>query len=754
MARLPYLKPYDPEFLGDGFRVQLPTHSCQGCLVQSGRVYDYIHFSLVMHKDRRMALYTAHNIDTSQRRSVSRTGWDLDPRLEPNNQTGGGAYKNNPWDRGHLVRRAAIAWGPGSEAKDASDSSFYYTNAAPQHEAFNQDDWLDLEDWVLKSAGNISPRLCVFTGPIYTQHDEFNEETRIPAAFFKVVVLRDPTADGNDLSTVGFLMKQNKTWDPTIENFRPYQVGIAEIGRYTGIDFGDIALYDEFEWRQPRFRDRSRMNPIPVDRGQAFQFSGQNRRSQGIRAIPIGSANSLEATILRTKDDSCGCSEDKQATDERIAGLIKQVNALSEMVEILLEKTAQDGQDNDLAIRAAREFHTRIVGGVITSANEFPECACIGNRGNGQSEWFCSGVLVHPRVVLTAAHCAPSIDQVYLGGRSINLIGIPGLGEVKKVQRIIVHPDYHPHRIPSHDIAILVLEEDATTQPVEIALEQEVNVEDNLMLVGFGYDHPTEAVGFGTKRKVDVPLTNLEGMDEALITQVENQHGFENNFEFHAGRKELGKDSCNGDSGGPAYIRMDGDVFKLAGLTSRAAFSADVRCGDGGIYTRVAPYLEWIYQVTEGRVGLEPGVEPKGRTPNRAIYISAAQPNAVGPEAGNEWVEIKNASQNDVSLNSYSITDKAAQGQHELGGLISAGSTKRVVLPENSKVKLNNNGDEIILKKGGELIHKVSYTNAGAGEIIQFEPPQGDEGDGNGGNPNDGCGGNPNDPPLLEADPC
>ncbi len=239
MARLPYLKPYDPSFLGAGFQVPLLTPQCRGRLLQAGRVFDYIHFSLVMHEDRRMALYTAHNVDVSQRRSAPRTGWDIDPRIDRAAQTGPAAYSNNPWDRGHLVRRAAVVWGSAQEARDASDSTFYYTNASLQHSRFNQDEWLKLENWVLDSAGGASSRLCVFTGPIYTKRDQFFNQFRIPSAFWKVVVLRDPTAAGDDLAALGFVMKQNEFWDSfggaAMLDLHLYQVGIGEIGRYAGL---------------------------------------------------------------------------------------------------------------------------------------------------------------------------------------------------------------------------------------------------------------------------------------------------------------------------------------------------------------------------------------------------------------------------------------------------------------------------------------------------------------------------------------
>jgi endonuclease G len=71
----------------------------------------------------------------------------------------------------------------------------------------------------------------------------------------------------------------------------------------------------------------------------------------------------------------------------------------------------------------------------------------------------------------------------------------------------------------------------------------------------------------------------------------ESKYDYESDLEFVAGGK--GYDSCNGDSGGPAYIIVDG-VRKVAGLTSRATRGATTACGQGGIYTRVDVHLNFI----------------------------------------------------------------------------------------------------------------------------------------------------------------
>ena len=52
-----------------------------------------------------------------------------------------------------------------------------------------------------------------------------------------------------------------------------------------------------------------------------------------------------------------------------------------------------------------------------------------------------------------------------------------------------------------------------------------------------------------------------------------------------------GVDSCNGDSGGPLFLR-DNDVYTLRGIVSFGSR----RCGTGspGVYTNVREYIPWI----------------------------------------------------------------------------------------------------------------------------------------------------------------
>lgn len=241
------------------------------------------------------------------------------------------------------------------------------------------------------------------------------------------------------------------------------------------------------------------------------------------------------------------------------------------------------------AVRMA-EYLIRIVGGSRVPEGGYPDCCLVGQKNfNGTLQWFCTGVLVHPRIVVTAAHCYKPSASYVVALNTTSQNALAG-AEVIAAKRAMPHMGYQQTG-KLYDIAVIVLSQAAKTQPVPMATTEEINTALSTTLAGFGNEDRNSTVGFGIKREVTVAIESIRRSAADNMDAAEMQYGYESDLEFVAGGN--GYDSCNGDSGGPAYITVNG-IRKVAGLTSRATAGAQSPCGDGGIYTRIDVHQEFI----------------------------------------------------------------------------------------------------------------------------------------------------------------
>ena len=263
---------FDTNFL-DGIKVDLPKVAkrnekrlSQIAFVPKGTrspVLDYTHFSLVIHKARKLALWTAVNIDGSKAylKKIPNVGWRKDPRVEEC-QTYGAVYGKNRGgtgvqiDKGHQVRRLDPVWGPKDIAEQAAADTFHYTNAVPQEHFYNSELWGNLEDFVLARAINKAQKASVLTGPVLRDDDQVFVDKQngwmIPKSFWKICIFI--RSDGTP-SVTGFVMEQTDQIGPlfeanrfnpfTLDQVRVYQKKIAEIEKLTGLDFGDLKKHDK-----------------------------------------------------------------------------------------------------------------------------------------------------------------------------------------------------------------------------------------------------------------------------------------------------------------------------------------------------------------------------------------------------------------------------------------------------------------------------------------------------------------------------
>jgi len=180
-------------------------------------IVNYMNYSVQLSASRRFPFFTASNIDGGLFKKANRApSWKKDERVRAY-QWGQELYSadKSDFDKGHMTKREDVQWGetPGL-AQKAADSTFFYSNAVPQHKELNQQIWKSLEDYVLHTeTRKKSLKVCVFTGPVLTKNDPpfvttvKDETILIPIVFWKVVVF--PKEDGK-LYRVGFMMSQQK----------------------------------------------------------------------------------------------------------------------------------------------------------------------------------------------------------------------------------------------------------------------------------------------------------------------------------------------------------------------------------------------------------------------------------------------------------------------------------------------------------------------------------------------------------------
>jgi endonuclease G len=261
---------YDASFLGpdDALTVPLPVPAApdDGTRAPSLRRLDHPHFSILLDPRRRLAAATACLVDGARLQPLRRTGsWGLDPQAPAHEQAGNELYRNNPLDRGHLVRRLDPMWGTEPEARAAGEATFVYTNAAPQVDAFNQSKalWNGLEDHVLEYAGAHRHRVVVQTGCVFDATDPVYRDIALPRRFWKVAAWAE---GGDTLRSAAFVLDQTPQLTsadlrtataraladggvPPLGPYRTFQVPVADVEALTRLDLGPLSAADVLDAR-------------------------------------------------------------------------------------------------------------------------------------------------------------------------------------------------------------------------------------------------------------------------------------------------------------------------------------------------------------------------------------------------------------------------------------------------------------------------------------------------------------------------
>lgn len=222
---------------------------------------------------------------------------------------------------------------------------------------------------------------------------------------------------------------------------------------------------------------------------------------------------------------------------------------------------------------------------------------------------ICTVSIIDREWVLTAAHCventAPKALAVIFERNLLDAPAGPTQQPVmRRVAEVFIHPQYTVTNQRFEQLAKdaeangkdLSLEEiDEVTDWGDIALIRlsspipsthkivnmlpahlSLSADQSIILAGYGVSDGALNTGDGVFRKVETVIAEpVRGESEILIDQ------------------RSGKGACRGDSGGPAYVSVDGNLY-LVGVTSHGAYDKKNDCSQFAVYSSVQAFSTWI----------------------------------------------------------------------------------------------------------------------------------------------------------------
>ena len=205
----------------------------------------------------------------------------------------------------------------------------------------------------------------------------------------------------------------------------------------------------------------------------------------------------------------------------------------------------------------------------------------------GSGGTFCSGALVAPDLVLSAAHCIR-------GGTDYKIVlyDAQKQPELRDVRRVAVHPKFSASGIASHrataDVALLQLAAPLAKPVAALGLPNEpIAAGQNFVVAGIGVTRRGDGRSGGTVRAAQLVSTSRPGRLQIRLVDPAG-----NNL-----RDGLG--ACTGDSGAPVAQLQSGRSVVVGVVSWSTGANNSAGCGGLTGVTPLTLYRDWILRTAK-----------------------------------------------------------------------------------------------------------------------------------------------------------